>query len=196
MALNFQAPTERNPKLYELSHTEVLKKCFSYSNYRRVCLSPDTQVRRKESLTFQGSSDHEEIASLPNFKQVETLPIPGTPFLTLPDTDGFRRAQLCLLLFLCQALGKWPISEIFHFLTSNASPVWLHANHGKTPPHPRFLITDTQLKSNHVFPKLRHSLLPFRKSLSRAQLRNGLSALAPHHPAFPNRSLPSMAVSF
>lgn len=100
--------------------------------------------------------------------------------------------------FFSSCARPWEVAYLrdFHFLTSNASPVWLHANHGKTPPHPRFLITDTQLKSNHVFPKLRHSLLPFRKSLSRAQLRNGLSALAPHHPAFPNRSLPSMAVSF
>lgn len=115
MALNFQAPTDRNSKLYELSHTEVPKKCFSYSSYRRVCLSPDTQVRRKESLTFQESSDHEDVTLLPNLKQVQMLPIPGTPFLTLPDTDGFLQSQLCRLLFLCKALGKWPISEISTF---------------------------------------------------------------------------------
>lgn len=65
-------------------------------------------------------------------------------------------------------LGKVASLRDFHFLPSNASPVWLHANYGKTPPHPRFLITNTQLKSNCVFPELRHSLLPFKKSLSRA----------------------------
>lgn len=61
-------------------------------------MSPDTQVTRKESLTFQGSSDHEDVASLPNFKQVQRLPIPSTPALTLPDTDGFIGSQPCLVV--------------------------------------------------------------------------------------------------
>lgn len=89
--------------------------CFSYSNHRSVHMSSDTQVRRKESLTFQGSSDHEDVVSLPNFKQVQMLPIPSTPSLTLPDRDGFLQSQLCLLLILGKTLGKQRTSEISTF---------------------------------------------------------------------------------
>lgn len=107
------------------SSQEIL--CFSYSTTEGVHMSPDTQVTRKESLTFQGSSDHEDVASLPNFKQVQRLPIPSTPALTLPDTDGFIGSQPCLVV-LWKALGKQCISEISTF-----SPLTLLLQAGSMP---------------------------------------------------------------
>lgn len=68
---------------------------------------PDTQVKRKESLTFQGSSDHKDVRSPRNFKQVQMLPMSSTPCHSLPKKDGFLPSHPCFLCFLYfPCLGK------------------------------------------------------------------------------------------
>lgn len=93
-------------------HPEI--KLHSFTNYptkklpRRTVLqlfqpqkgshtSPESPVKRQESLTFQGSSDHEDVTSPPNFKQVQMLPI--SAHHSFPPLKQMASSHLTLAAF-------------------------------------------------------------------------------------------------
>lgn len=125
---------------------------------------PDTQVKRKESLTFQGSSDHEDVTSPPTSKQVQMLPISSTPSRSLPKTDGFLPSHPCLLCFLCK---PWESSVALRFPLSHLS--FIFSSLAVSQPQHRATLSKVSnnqysAKSNHVFhsagPSLGVALLP------------------------------------